>query len=269
MSKFKLNKALNSKKVVIFLSHEGGVQKSSSADKFVSTARDNGFTVAFFDGDPENAFSNHKKYQTISNNDEFKGCKEFDVVKNPEAIINAADIEADFIVFDLGANKLEESVSGVGDIQDFFISFDNKAQCVLAIPVSNEKCPRSFKSIYEWISQIDEDDLESKVRIVSILNTGVMKSKEELLDATLASYNQDKYINNMKSNENVYEFNEVTQETQFDPNGLIKNLLMDNNVSEVKKIVEDRSKVERILLKKYFKDADKLFTCFLDNQIID
>lgn len=255
---FQLDPRLTCKQVIIFTSNEGGVQKSSNADKFVSKAREEGYKVAFYDGDSVNPYSNHRKYQTNSADDALLGCQSFDVDKNPEVIINAADIEADFIVIDLGANKMKEAVSGLGVIEKFFRSFDSSVQCAFAVPVSNDKCPRSFETIYDWLSEIDASRLRAPVRVISIINTGVMQSNADLLVKTMTALNSSQALKSIKAEPNKFDFIQVDQTTQYDVAGHVKALLKTTNVEDVKQVINSQSRVVRFILQDHFDDAEKL-----------
>ena len=57
---FVLDSRLNCKQVIIVTSSEGGVLKSTNADKFLSRAREEGYKLAFYDGNPSNEYSNKK-----------------------------------------------------------------------------------------------------------------------------------------------------------------------------------------------------------------
>lgn len=255
---FQLDSRLTCKQVIVFTSNEGGVQKSTNADKFVSAAREEGYRVAFYDGDSVNAYSNHQKYQRNSNNNALLGCQSFDVDKNPELIIDAADIPADFIVFDMGANKMNETVSGFGVVEKFFRSYDKDVQCTFAVPLSNDKCPRTFSTIYDWLADIPTSKLRAKVRIVSIINIGVMQTNDDLLSKTMTAYNQSDVLKSIKSEKDKFEFIEVEQNTQYDTAGHVKLLLKTNNVEDVKQIIDSQSRTVRFILRDHFDDAENL-----------
>lgn len=255
---FILDSRLTTKQVIIFTSNEGGVQKSTNADKLVSALREEGYRVAFFDADAENAYSNFRKYQNDSQNDALKGCQAFDVNKNPELVIDAADIEADFIIFDMGANKMTEAVSGFGAIDKFFRSFDKSVQCTFAVPLSNDKCPRSFSTIYDWLEDIPSSKLRVKVRIASIINTGFMQQNDDLLSKTMNAYNESDVVKSIKKETDKFDFIEVEQTTQYDTNGHVKALLKSNNVQTVKDIVDEQSRTVRFILRDHFDDAEIL-----------
>ncbi|MBY0292176.1 MAG: hypothetical protein K2W92_02675 [Alphaproteobacteria bacterium] len=275
MSKYKLHETLNRKKVVLFVSIEGGVLKSTSADKFVSQARASGYKVAFYDADPENKYSNYKKYQTkdskgnIVDDNEFIGCKKLNLAKEATLIINASDIPADYVVFDLGANKFEEAVSGLKDIQDFFLSFSDElstADLVLSIPVSNDKCLRTFTVAYSWVKGVDADEVVHPIRVVSIINEGFMKNDEALLDKTMGLYGQDKFINLMNKDKR-FDFKEVVLKGSFDDQNHMKNMLEVTNFGDAISSMEDRATNIRRLLNKHKADAANLVELYVDNQI--
>ncbi|HEC2562605.1 TPA: hypothetical protein R2K44_002369 [Raoultella ornithinolytica] len=260
---FILDSRLTCKQVVIFTSNEGGVQKSTNADKLVSSLREAGFRVAFFDADSVNAYSNHQKYQTNSNNNALKGCQSFDVDKNPELVIDAADFKADFIVFDMGANKMTEAVSGFGAIDKFFRSFDKSVQCTFAVPLSNDKCPRSFSTIYDWLEDMPSSRLRAKVRVASIINTGVMEQNADLLSKTMNAYNESEVVKSIKNETDKFEFIEVEQTTQYDTAGHVKALLKNHNVESAKLIVDEQSRTVRFILQDHFDDAERLMNAII------
>lgn len=272
MSKYKLHETLNRKKVVLFVSIEGGVLKSTSADKFVSQARASGYKVAFYDADHHNKYSNYKKYKTMDSkgnvldDDEFIGCKNLDISKEAALIINASDIPADFVVFDLGANKFEEAVSGLKDIQDFFLSFSDElsnADLVLSIPVSNDKCLRTFDVAYSWVKGVDEDEVVFPIRIVSIINEGFMKNDEALLDKTMNLYEKDKFIELM-NNDKRFDFKEVVLKGSFDDQNNMKNMLEVTNFGDAINAMNESPTLIRRLLNKHKADANNLFEQYID-----
>ncbi|WP_374553391.1 nucleotide-binding protein [Aquitalea pelogenes] len=277
MSKFKLNKALNRKQVVIFVSLEGGVLKSTSADKLVSKLRQKGFKVAFWDADPSNKYSNYKKNKTkdakgnIIDDDQFTGCIKLDLKKEAAKIVNASDVEADFVVIDLPANKAEESVSGLKSISEFILSFTDdlsNSDVVFSIPISNDKCVRTFNTVYSWTKGIDEEEMVHPIKIVSIINTGFMGDNEASLEKTMNLYEKDQFIELMK-NDSRFNFKEVEMKGSFDDSGLMKDLLEVTNLGDAMSNLNNHATNIRRMLNKHNADAENLIEQYLDNPIVE
>lgn len=273
-----MSKYVTTPKTIIFLSTEGGVLKSIAADQLVGTARINGITTAFFDGDHKNEYGNYTKYTLkdedgkVLPDDAFKGCEKFDVIKESIKIINSTDIPAKLRVYDIGANKLEDAFSGLNSAEKFFTSFDEEDELVIMVPVSNEKCVRTFEVLYNYVSNVNADKLERPVKVIAYINHGFMEVANEVsYKNTMESFQSSQFVQRIIKDKKRFSFKQVDLYTTFDTVGLVQGLFKSTNFEKVKTLVDERqvSKAERKLSSTRFHDATILINAVLDNPLVE
>lgn len=253
------------KQVILIISKDGNVDKSGIANRTIYAARSQGHKVAVLDGDSKNEFSTYKKYSLkdeagdLLEDDMFNGAMAFDIEDNPKTIFDASDIDADIVVIDVGANKIEKALSAVRSQKDFFAGYDD-AELAIMVPISNEKCISTLDYLAKSVLQVPKRDMSRPVKLVAVFNEGYMETQGgKILENTTELYENSKALADMKINPSHFILREVRQSAMFDTADNVKLLLKEKPLADVIATMDDLPKTERFILKKYIRDADDLF----------
>lgn len=217
------------KKLFLIWAEEGGVGKSDTANKIAYAFESNGYSVAKFDADAGNkTFFNI--YSTKDNNDPINGCQLFDIETNKEAIFDTTNTGADIIVIDLPARALDLIQSIFGDIEEFYKGFAMLGyELNIITPVVEDKSINT--SLTKFINSMRGFDLESKINLIALVNTGFMKYNKTI-DTVLPSYNDFVERSGIKDKSN-FNYIEVELKTPYDAKGLISELVKNMKYKDV------------------------------------